>query len=341
MKSMKIIKLSILCLIISINGFSQLTYMPDDNFEAWVEMTSTAANNGIANDNYVLTAGLTASSVTFGGILNITDFTGLQDYPFLTGLNFNNQNLTVIDLSNIPLHHGVASNWNLTINSCAFLTSIIMPHNDLNFSIASCPYLTNIVFQNDNILYGVGLPPTVSGCNSLTTFDISNISDVTLGSKLYLSNNLNLNCVNLKNGLCNKWGEVLFLSNSSLFCVEVDNPTFCLNAEAINTWQWIDLMANPSICQYSTNCGCVASIDEEITDEVSISPNPTTSKIRVKSNAEFIGKEFLIYDQLGKEVKSGIITSENTEIDLSNLTEGMYLFKIGAEMPDTFKIIKQ
>jgi ligand-binding sensor domain-containing protein len=72
-----------------------------------------------------------------------------------------------------------------------------------------------------------------------------------------------------------------------------------------------------------------------------IFPNPTTSKISVKSNSEFIGKKFMIYDQLGKEVKSGIITSENTEIDLSNLTQGMYLFKIDADMTESFKIIKQ
>jgi hypothetical protein len=70
-------------------------------------------------------------------------------------------------------------------------------------------------------------------------------------------------------------------------------------------------------------------------------PNPTTSKITVKTNTELIGKEFIIYDQLGKEVKSGKITSENTEIDLSNLTEGMYLFKVGVDMKESFKIMKQ
>ena len=54
-----------------------------------------------------------------------------------------------------------------------------------------------------------------------------------------------------------------------------------------------------------------------------------------------IGSQFIVYDQLGKEVKSGVITSEETEIDLSNLTEGVYLFKVGADMTESFKIIKQ
>jgi hypothetical protein len=82
-------------------------------------------------------------------------------------------------------------------------------------------------------------------------------------------------------------------------------------------------------------------INEPNSNLVSISPNPTTSKITVRASLALIGKEFTIYDQLGKAVKSGIITAEETEIDLSNLSEGVYLFKAGAEMQETFKIIKQ
>jgi hypothetical protein len=82
-------------------------------------------------------------------------------------------------------------------------------------------------------------------------------------------------------------------------------------------------------------------INEPIGSAVSISPNPTTSKITVKSSLTLIGEKFTIYDQQGKAVKMGVITAEETEIDLSNLSEGVYLFKAGAEMQETFKIIKQ
>ena len=82
-------------------------------------------------------------------------------------------------------------------------------------------------------------------------------------------------------------------------------------------------------------------INEPNSNSVSISPNPTSSIITVKSSLALIGKEFTIYDQQGKAVKSGIITAEETEIDLSNISEGVYLFKAGAVMQETFKIIKQ
>ena len=94
---------------------------------------------------------------------------------------------------------------------------------------------------------------------------------------------------------------------------------------------------------FSTNCSnCISNLDEiQSKINYTISPNPTASKITVKSSLELIGKEFTIYDQLGKEVMSGLITSEETEIDLSNISEGVYLFKAGTDMQETFRIIKQ
>lgn len=82
-------------------------------------------------------------------------------------------------------------------------------------------------------------------------------------------------------------------------------------------------------------------INEPNSNLVSISPNPTSSKITINSSLALVGKEFTIYDQLGKAVMSGVITAEETEIDLSNLSEGVYLFKAGTEMQETFKIIIQ
>ena len=172
---------------------------------------------------------------------------------------------------------------------------------------------------------------------------MSNILDVVLGSSLIISGNENLTGINLKNGKCNKWAYVLVQGGgTSLSCIQVDNPTYCYNAESVFTWE-CECWANPNAqCTYSNTCpNCIAKVDELPTVSINISPNPTTSKITVKSSLELIGKEFTIYDQLGKEVKSGVITDEETEIDISNLTEGLYLFKTGAEMQESFKIIKQ
>jgi hypothetical protein len=82
-------------------------------------------------------------------------------------------------------------------------------------------------------------------------------------------------------------------------------------------------------------------ISENTTAQISISPNPASSKIIVKSDVALIGSKFIIYDALGKEVKSGKLTTIETEVDLSNLYNGVYLFKVGARQLGTFKIIKE
>ena len=113
--------------------------------------------------------------------------------------------------------------------------------------------------------------------------------------------------------------------------IEIINPNNCSPTKSIN---------------YSSSKSNISSNGQNdllviTSDYISIFPNPTTSKITVKSSLELIGKEFTIYDQLGKEVMSGLITSEETEIDLSNISEGVYLFKAGTEMQETFRIVKQ
>ena len=44
-------KIILICFCFPIFIFGQQTYVLDDNFEAWIETTYPAADNGAANDN--------------------------------------------------------------------------------------------------------------------------------------------------------------------------------------------------------------------------------------------------------------------------------------------------
>ena len=112
--------------------------------------------------------------------------------------------------------------------------------------------------------------------------------------------------------------------------LEIINPNNCSPTKSIN---------------YSSSKSNITSNGQNdllviTSDYISIFPNPTTSIITVTSSAALIGSKFIIYDQLGKEVKSGLIIAENTEVDMSRLAEGVYLFKAGTDMQETFKIFK-
>jgi len=73
----------------------------------------------------------------------------------------------------------------------------------------------------------------------------------------------------------------------------------------------------------------------------SVFPNPAKNTMHVKADHKLIGSVFTIYDNIGKAVKSGKLNAANTSIDLSNLSGGIYLFSIGENRKQTFKIIKE
>jgi len=342
---MKKILLSILFAHFTNLGFSQQTYMPDDYLENYFE---SAPNGPFNNDNYVSTTILANNTSIIISTTNTIDFTGIQDMGttsgiYLVSISCSN---TIIDLSTMPnLINFSLGNQNpgmvIQMNQNPFLTQLILPPNKINLTIFQpSPYLSNITFQNSNVLGDISISATngiVGYMPSLICLDLSNISDVVIGSNLFIFGS-NLAVLKLNNGKCNKWSTVDILAAEGA-CVSVDNPAFCYTAVSVGAW----VNYNPIPITFSTNCSnCISNLDEiQSKINYSISPNPTTSKITVKSLLELIGKEFTIYDQLGKEVMSGLITSEETEIDLSNISEGVYLFKAGTEMQETFRIIKQ
>ena len=73
----------------------------------------------------------------------------------------------------------------------------------------------------------------------------------------------------------------------------------------------------------------------------SVYPNPAKSQINVKADAKLLGSVYNVYDNVGKVVLSGKINSENTVIELGNLSGGVYLFSVGENLKQTFKVIKE
>ena len=325
--------LNLLFALITTLGYSQLTYMPDDVFENFVETSSGIPFN---NDNYVSTASIQLWTSLYINVA-VQDFTGIQDFISLNMLIIEYANMSTLDLSALYIVSSGGMDFQLGINNCNLIENLILPQGGgIRLSITDCISISNIVYHSNNIIEGQNF---IASCPSLNNFDVSMVSFVELQSAIWISNNSSLQCVNLKNGYCSNWSSVGITANHLVTCVEVDNPNYCNTASGI-LWNWDGPAINPNNI-YSTNCGCIASVDKQIINVISISPNPTSSKITVKASLALVGKEFTIYDQQGKVVKSGIITAEQTEIDLANLSEGVYLFKAGAEMQETFKIIKQ
>jgi hypothetical protein len=104
---------------------------------------------------------------------------------------------------------------------------------------------------------------------------------------------------------------------------------------------------NSGSCSDSSNVAVLTVNNNVGINEISnnnlfaIYPNPANAIINVKSDAQLIGKSYFIFDNLGKTILTGKITSENMSIDINNLSEGNYLIGIdGNSKKQSFKVIK-
>jgi hypothetical protein len=141
---------------------AQQTYVPDNNFEAYLE--ANGMGNGVANDDYVTTANISGvgSLIVWG--YNIADLTGIEDFSSLTMLFCFQNQLTSLDLSQNTMLSDLRCNDNQ-------LTSLNVSNNTS---------LTTFFCYNNQLTSIVGLGNTnvndlrCSG-NQLTSLDVSGL----------------------------------------------------------------------------------------------------------------------------------------------------------------------
>ena len=165
-----------------------LTYVPDDAFEAYLELNNMG--NGIDNDDYVTTSSINMVNYLDVNNKNISDLTGIEDFILIDTLKCDYNNLETLNLSN---------NLNLIWLGCAYnqLTSINVSNNY---------YLSSLGAENNN----------------LTSIDVSN--NPNLVNLICYSNQLNSADVRNGNNYNAEW--YIFSDNPNLFCIDVDDPDY-------------------------------------------------------------------------------------------------------------------
>jgi uncharacterized repeat protein (TIGR01451 family) len=71
-----------------------------------------------------------------------------------------------------------------------------------------------------------------------------------------------------------------------------------------------------------------------------IYPNPTNDQITISTDESLIGKEYSIFDQVGKLVSKGSLINANTTLSLNGLSNGIYTLQIEGKGRKTFVIQK-
>ena len=163
------------------------TYVPDDNFEAYLE--ASGMGNGIANDDSVTTSnivGITSLDVSFKVI---SDLTGIEDFTALTDLNCNNNQLTNLDLSKNTALTGLICSRNqltsLDLSQNTALTYLNCFVNQLtSLDVSGCTALTILsCFRNQltslDVSKNTALTELDCSMNQLTNLEVSNNTALT------------------------------------------------------------------------------------------------------------------------------------------------------------------
>ena len=186
-----------------INGSTTQTYVPDDNFEAYLE--SNGMGNGIANDDYVTTANIDTVPFLDVSGSNINDLTGIQDFISVHHLWCDFNNLAALDVSSntalVELYCGYNELSSLNITGLTSLTNLRCENNQLtSLDVSIAISLTDLKCGINqisilNVSNNTVLTKLVCDSNQLTNLDVRNGNNTNM--VFYADNNPNLTCINV------------------------------------------------------------------------------------------------------------------------------------------------
>jgi hypothetical protein len=263
---------------------AQQTYVPDDNFEAYLE--NNGMGNGIANDDSVTTANINSVDELDVHDEDISDLTGIEDFAALTILICYDNQLTSLNVSNNTFLSGlychqnsltsidVSSNTYLIgLNFAENLLTSIDVSNNIFLEWIACyqNLLTSIDLSNNTYLTGLNC-----GSNQLTSLDVSNntflnylICSDNLLTSIDFSNNVNLetlycgtNYLYSLDVSANIHLTTLDCFNNYLTILDVSNCTdLYYLACAINDLTSLDVSNNPELIVLYCLTNRIASLD--------------------------------------------------------------------------------
>jgi Leucine-rich repeat (LRR) protein len=221
------------------------TYVPDDNFEAFLEVNGMG--NGIYNDDSVTTANI--DTVTYLYIVNafspsIYDLTGIEAFTALTYLNCSYNHLASLDVSN---------NTALTYLNCSYnqLTQLNLSQN-ISLNSLDC---YNIPLTNLDISNNTNLTELNCRSTQLTSLDLTNNTALTVLNFSYNQ----LSSINLTN---NPALTELRCKQNSLTSLDLSqNPTLTFLNCNTNYLTSLDISNNTTLINFQCSYNQLTSLD--------------------------------------------------------------------------------
>jgi hypothetical protein len=220
-------------LTVTFDFFSQITNIPDSNFEQ--ALIDLGYDSGII-DGQVLSNNISSITNLDVSYKNISDLTGIEDFTTLQYLLCDNNQLTSLNVqSNIQLK-------NLICDFNQISTLDLSMNTVLEVLSCSNNQLTMLLCGPSNNLYSIDC-----SFNQLTALDVSFNWDL---AGLSCFNN-NLMCLNMNTNNNINITSFVVINNPNLTCIQVDDVTWANN-------NWSCCIDNGAY--FSTNCPIACNV---------------------------------------------------------------------------------
>ena len=121
--------------------------------------------------------------------------------------------------------------------------------------------------------------------------------------------------------------------------ISVSGSLACDPLTAVFVFSDSNFSSDTCLLTFSAPTGIVNNA--QVVGKFSIFPNPSINQVNIQTKLSQIGTSYLIYDHTGKLMLTGKLVSESTTLDMSNFSNGMYFLKIGDNLGEVFKFVKE
>jgi len=267
------------------NGANVQTYIPDDNFENYLE--ANGMGDGIQLNDSINTLSIEMLMYLDVSNQNISDLTGIEDFTVLSTLHCYSNQLTSLNISNntaLTFLNCVGNQLlSLDVSQNTALTYLQCSYNQLtSLDVSGATALTYLGCENNslpilNISSATALIELHCYNNQLTSLDVNNNTELTqlqcFGNQLTsldVSNNIaltilrcndnQLTSLDVRNSNNDSVIDFNTINNPNLYCIDVDDSVW-------STANWTFANGNIDLQHYfSNNCSGATSIQEHLTN---------------------------------------------------------------------------
>jgi hypothetical protein len=92
---------------------------------------------------------------------------------------------------------------------------------------------------------------------------------------------------------------------------------------------------------YASVSGTTGIAKPELPNTIQIYPNPANEYVAIQANGISLKcKNYVLTNQLGEQVLSGVFNPESTQINLGSLAPGLYFLQLDPSSKQVFKLVK-